>query len=276
MIPSYLYHYTSIDSLLKILSTSSIRFKRLDLMNDPLDGYLDSFSYVRKFVYSSSWTAHSADELPMWKMYNDLKGVRLRMPIDLFDHKNNLVVSKRHINGNKNFLICSALDKTYSLINGGTPNDNVLNFSNSGIRNVFGPSIIEYLNSQEDISKNVICKSAKELTFDLFEIDLSQLGQKKIADWSFEKEYRYRLFIADSMMIAGSSQVLNGINSLSPFLADYIDIAFTKQALNDVEIMLGPYASPKDREQVELKLSQIGVDNFIIKTSNIKITAANG
>lgn len=38
MIPKYLYHYTNVDSLLKILQSQTIRFTRLDLLNDPYEG----------------------------------------------------------------------------------------------------------------------------------------------------------------------------------------------------------------------------------------------
>lgn len=38
MILKYLYHYTSTDTLKKIISGKTIKFSRLDTMNDPLEG----------------------------------------------------------------------------------------------------------------------------------------------------------------------------------------------------------------------------------------------
>ena len=62
MIPKYVYHYTSIDSLKKIIESKKIRFKRLDLLNDPYEGLhefenLDNYSgELRKVIYCSWWT----------------------------------------------------------------------------------------------------------------------------------------------------------------------------------------------------------------------------
>ena len=71
MIPSYLYHYTSVKALLDILRTNTIRFTRLDRLKDPLEGFSEVFSSEKKFVFSSSWFAQSTEALPMWKMYNN-------------------------------------------------------------------------------------------------------------------------------------------------------------------------------------------------------------
>jgi len=41
MIPKYLYHYSSIEKLGNIIEHGTIRFTRLDVLNDPLEGLLD-------------------------------------------------------------------------------------------------------------------------------------------------------------------------------------------------------------------------------------------
>ena len=112
MIPAFLYHYTSVETLKLILQNEKIRFKRIDLLNDPLEGNLQNFKNFRKFVFSSSWTAEKRDAIPMWKMYSDLKGVRIRMPIDLFCEKEELRLKKIK----NSYILISDLNKDLFLI----------------------------------------------------------------------------------------------------------------------------------------------------------------
>ena len=108
MIPNYLYHYTSVKTFLLILNSGKIRFKRLDKVNDPIEGNIPEFPELGRYVFTSSWTAQKRDEIPMWKMYCKLKGVRFRMPIDLFNHSDEMTISRissiAFLTGKTNFL----------------------------------------------------------------------------------------------------------------------------------------------------------------------------
>ena len=273
MIPSYLYHYTSVDTLLKVLTTTSIRFKRLDLMNDPLEGLLEKFQNTRKFVFSSSWSAQSMDEIPMWKMYNNHKGIRLKMPIDLFDHEKNMVVSK--IGRSNNYLINTKLDRIYSAYKSGFVFKEGQDKRAFEFSKVYGPTKIEYTSNQDQIYKDIVRKDFKIVDFDFYEIDLNLIGQKKIDYWSFEKEYRFRLFLGDAIMIAGSENVLTNIHKEYPIAFEYVDVSFRKQALEDIEIILGPLTTDEDKIQIELKLIELEIKQYTIEKSKIKITAPN-
>jgi len=269
MIPSYLFHYTTVDALLLILNNNTIRFKRLDLMNDPLEGYLQLFENSRKYVFSSSWSAQSIDEIPMWKMYHDLKGVRLRMPIDLFDNGEQMKVKK--MNRSKSFLIKSELDKEYFVEFEPPINSNGENISKFKIKSVFGPTMVEYYSNHEIISNDIIRKMDYTNNVDFYEIDLNIIGQRKIDYWSFEKEYRFRLFINDAIMLAGSDNVLTEFHNDHTISTKYLDVKFKKNSLNGVEIILGPKTNENDKIKIESALRDIGIDEFEIKKSKIKI-----
>ena len=47
MIPKYLYHYTKIDTMKKIIDSHKIRFTRLDLLNDPCEGIVQFTDVTR-------------------------------------------------------------------------------------------------------------------------------------------------------------------------------------------------------------------------------------
>lgn len=269
MIPSYLYHYTTLETLQIILKNENVRFKRIDLMNDPYEGHLDSYKNSKKYVFSSSWTAQPLDEIPMWKMYNGLKGVRLRMPVDLFSFGKNMTVAK--MSRSNNFLIKSKLNKDYSIELEEPMEFKSQKIKEFNINSVYGPTEINYVNSVEKILEDIISKNPSVKNFDLFEINLNLIGQKKINFWSFEKEFRFRVFLQNSVMMAGSDSVLRDTLDNHKIKTEYIDINFTKKSLDNVEILLGPKAVNKDKLTIEKILVEKGIKNYIIKKSNIKI-----
>lgn len=79
--PPYLYHYSSIETLALILKNKTIRFNRLDLVDDPEECETKDFGKIGRFFFVSCWMSDEEESIPMWKMYsNDLKGVRVKLP----------------------------------------------------------------------------------------------------------------------------------------------------------------------------------------------------
>lgn len=80
-----LYHYTSLATFALILTTKSIKFNRLDLVDDPdesLFGYGDSDMKLNSSSFVSCWTEDKVENIALWKMYTDLKGVRIGLDKD--------------------------------------------------------------------------------------------------------------------------------------------------------------------------------------------------
>lgn len=82
-----LFHYTSIETLALILKNKTIRFNRLDCVDDleesmygsgPNDIKLGQYQFV------SCWTKDSEENLALWKMYTNNKGVRICLDSDMF------------------------------------------------------------------------------------------------------------------------------------------------------------------------------------------------
>ena len=269
MIPSFLYHYTAVETLIQILKNQTIRFKRIDLMNAPHEGHLSSFVDSKKYGFSSSWTAQALDEIPMWKMYNDLKGIRIRMPVDMFNHKDKMTIAK--IKKNNNFLIKSELNKSYPVYYQPpitNPKGETLDFN---INCVYGPTQIEYMDNFESISDNIVSKKEDISDFNFYEINLNMIGQRKINFWSFEKEYRFRVFLNDSIMLAGSDVVLKDTFKNHDISNEFIDINVTKEAFNGLEILLGPKTRNKDKIKIEKVLKESNISNYNIIKSKIEI-----
>ncbi|MFD2910237.1 hypothetical protein ACFSX9_16015 [Flavobacterium ardleyense] len=270
MIPSHIYHYTSLETLFLILEFNTFRFNRLDRMNDPFDGFSQLYCNSRMNIFSSSWTSEKRDELPMWKIYSDLKGVRIRMPIDLFNFSDNLTVSK--LNKGRNYLIKSVLNKPYLIerkeLANLQKNDTEYQFLT---KSVYGPTKVDYVAKKSDLSKGLVKLDKKNVGFPIYEINLNLIGQKKIDYWNFEKEYRYRIFYGDAIVIAGSSPVLEDFHDNSPIITNYIDIEFKPESLEKIEIILGPESNEDTKFRIEEILKNKNVKEFKILKSKIII-----
>ena len=170
-VPKYLFHYTSIENLCLILKNRTIRFSRLDKMNDLEECSTEHFPEAKKFTYVSSWTSEEDESLPMWKMYSDnLKGVRLRLPINMFNGRQQ---PEYETTG-------------FPVIFG--PNIKIArkNFNYSGL--LIGPCEVDYLS---DVLNRKNCFTLnKDKTID---VELLHLGLTKRNCWGFEKEWRYKI-----------------------------------------------------------------------------------
>lgn len=76
-----IYHYTSIDSLALILSFKTLRFTRLDRVDDVSEAQTHLGIPFGKYFFVSCWTQQAADNIAQWKMYGgDMMGVRIELP----------------------------------------------------------------------------------------------------------------------------------------------------------------------------------------------------
>lgn len=263
MIPPFLYHYTSVESLLLILKNKTIRFSRLDCLNDPLEGTHLKFKHFNKSVFASSWTSEATESLPMWKIYSDLKGVRIKMPVDLFSFQDELKIKKSK---NGFWHVVSELDRPYEI-----SIDKEIYLTTEGIKKlhatskVYGPSKIDYLASSDEISANVVTIDIKNSTFDLFEIDLNSLGLQKLNTWSFEKEYRYRIVFPDVFFIAGSEQVINSLRELY-YKEKYFDVRFNENTIQTIEILAGPMFNEEEYFKLDDQLKLFDFNYNLIKS----------
>lgn len=73
------FHYTSIDSLALILKNRTLRFTRLDRVDDLEEARVEQNRYdLSKFIFVSCWTENGEESIPLWKMYSGgAGGVRI-------------------------------------------------------------------------------------------------------------------------------------------------------------------------------------------------------
>ena len=84
-----LYHYTSFESLLKIIDSGELRFTILSALNDPLE-----YKRLKEDrIYVACFNYHDKDTIPLWKMYADGPyGIRIgftRKYLSFFEYHQN-------------------------------------------------------------------------------------------------------------------------------------------------------------------------------------------
>lgn len=239
MIPKYLYQYTQLDSLFKILENKTIRFTRLDLLNDPKevdvvfnDESLDS-TMVKESIYTSCFSDNANENVAMWHMYSNMKGVRIKIQSNIFG----------------NF---SGLEET---LEGYMPTikiDEIKFGDKSKIGELYGPTKVTYVNDYFETSKGAVgitkTIGKNEMEFDMLDINIHGLGTKKNNSWSYEKEWRYLLY--PFIELHGNIDLFRKSMSYFAYNPDYpkyIDIGIKSDIL---EIMTAPEMSSEDKSKL--------------------------
>ena len=80
-----IYHYTTIETLALIIKSRAIRFNRLDCVDDLEESLYGSGNMnikLSQYEFVSCWTKDKEENLALWKMYTNNKGVRICMDDD--------------------------------------------------------------------------------------------------------------------------------------------------------------------------------------------------
>ena len=262
MIPKYLYHYTTVETLKKILASSNIRFTRLDLLNDPYEGliFMDNIprnkEFFRKLIYCACFTEQAIESVNLWAVYTDMRGVRIKLKSNMFVENLSLMEHK------DSFVPYGNLDdKLTRKIQIGKESFDLT------ISRIFGPIKISYVHTLEETTGIVIDGAIKspEVENDSFmrAYDLRELGLRKINYWNFEDEWRYKLQFAEA--VNEKNDLINyDYYVKSP---EYIDIPLHSHIS---EITLGPRITEEDCIDLKLFLKNNKFDIPVVE-SKIKI-----
>ena len=82
-----IYHYTTINNLALILANKTLRFNRLDNVDDLEESIYKSGDDVNKinlsqYSFVSCWTKDRQENLALWNMYTGYKGIRIALEAD--------------------------------------------------------------------------------------------------------------------------------------------------------------------------------------------------
>lgn len=230
--PAYLFHYTTIDNLALILRNKTIRFSRLDKVNDPEEALTKHFPAAKFFIYTSCWSSQENELLSLWSIYSsDMKGVRLRLPINMF-------VGRQFPEYDTTGFPIIHIDSNIEIKRE--------NSSYTALMN--GPMPVQY--SKNPLNEN---KCFTNKSNDVLDVDLLHLGLEKYDYWSFENEWRFRVI---GMPFEGSWRTEDYDQFLQFPLSEYVDIGLDKSVFSELVVQLGPRATWSSSIIVELLLRE--------------------
>lgn len=217
-----LYHYTSIETLALILKNKTMRFSRLDCVDDP-----DEYSFSRDgitpahYCFVSCWTKNSRENLPQWYMYgNSTHGIRIELDSDMFEVSGNIIVPS--------FFDDEFMRKNRLM---------VMPLLNDG----FLRDIIYKDNAFESVFLNIGSQKA---------IDFKKIGIYKNTDWAFQQECRF-MFYTIPLLPNGKVNIQNALqNNIAPSVTQ-IDLPIKEEVLQNMSIMLGPQVSEAEKTIVQ-------------------------
>lgn len=242
-----IYHYTSIQTLALILKYKNIRFNRLDMVDDMEESIYGSGPTQTKlgmYTFVSCWTKSEKENLALWNMYTNYKGVRIgidAMPFTTYGKDNNF---------KSLFPNTIKLESDYIIISWG---------NEAKLHDVI------YIDTPEKEIKNIINPTNDGGIL----MQIHSAGIYKRKEWAMQQESRFKIFVLPANCvnsIKSSNNVNSAISNIfssiitsliknEPIATNYIDIALDPAKLSDIEIMMGPMTSDADRIIVESLLN---------------------
>ncbi|NIX75269.1 DUF2971 domain-containing protein [Microvirga terricola] len=240
-LPTTLYQYTSVESLEKILETRSLRFSRLDTMNDPEEATAADLPHAASSVFVSCWSAGEAEHIPMWSMYGrNFAGVRIRLPSNMFSGRRKPIV---HEKGGA----LSTFDGIYSI------KRKVPAMSTSG-RGIIGPNKIWYSDDPAYRNRKLVSREEGMARFNPYD-----LGMVKGTYWSYEQEWRFKIAALPFETQFPDDQYLNNVAldlGTYPIETEALFIPLDPSALDELEVTIGGRADHTVIEAVECILAE--------------------
>lgn len=262
-----IYHYTNIESLALILKNKTVRFNRLDRVDDYEEGNVESLGVrFSKYVFASCWTEEPLESIPLWKMYGgDFCGLRVSMEREMFQEYT-VSGSDFQISGvmgnirtkippkdmnNPNFFIIPILDYENDMF----------------YRKVrYVDDVYEY--TKDAIKIDNICENRGDM-----KMELKPFGYYKNKRWEFQQESRFVLYVFPiNLLIEGtnpeiSSIVVQSLLNNKSLTLNYYDMNLKEEAMDTMEITLSPSASEAQKILVQSLVDKYRPNAKVIDSS---------
>lgn len=263
-----IYHYTTIEAFALILSKKTIKFSRLDRVDDIDEGKIEyNGTPLSHIFFASCWSTDICESIAMWKLYTR-NGVGVRIGLDAETLFDNPVESL--VNGPSQEQIVKAINETI-----GNPHFmDTLMIRHSAVN--YMPNPLEY------IQKNI-------LPYDGVRgmgINSEVVGFTKDISWAFQQEYRFLKIILPrdhktTCLIPGPT-FNTGWNETFELLKngqepetesgvpmEYHLVPMGKNAFNALSIVLGPNCKEEHKIIVDSLCEKYGID---VKTTQSSLT----
>ncbi len=273
MAKEYLYHYTSIETLLLILKNKTLAFNSLQNVDDLEEQDSKDVKQIGKICYVSCWIEDSRESIPLWSMYTpNMQGVRIRLkkfPFEKYKFKKDEYHFTTDVETYIDYAKLYTEGKT--TIVGNQPQLVKVEYTDD--EDLIYPNVRSVIEKIEELGNGL--KNTRLLTHYSFE----KLGKYKRKEWDFQKEYRYiiNIFLWSMQELENCKNDKDQLKLIERLDDEKIkapyDLFFLKlreDALVDLEIMLGPKVTEAQKEIVQLVVDKY-CPNANIVTSKLKI-----
>lgn len=235
----YLYQYTTTEALKSILANRTIRLRALSTLDDTEESVSLDSKAIGNFVFVSSWTSDTKEDIAMWNMYGKAgSGVRIGLPKTPFvEYTYTPTEQQKH-----------GLSPIPENLVTALPIETILN-----------PNYFIAPWHKEYILKKVECSDSEErLSPKLWEINdnsetfsYGKMGLYKNTYWSFQKEWRYVLHVIPFPLTLAYELINKNRTLFSKLMhsvsdghikcpVEYINMKIAPQMFDKMTIDLGP------------------------------------
>ncbi len=247
-----IYHYTTVDVLALILQNKTIRFNSLKKVDDKLDGTHNNLKNAQDYIFASCWSKNKSESIPLWNMYSDnMSGIRIGV------NKNLIKPSYKRVCKGSSYI---NLKEVINIV-GNT--NNIYCFTDDFETNV----------DYDDVKYNKFIEEIEEIdekTLELQEIIYTKLAEIKQKCWFFQEETRFVLFAISregECLIDGQTRLESILNNKRKPNVEHIDMILDSEVFTNMEILIGPKASPGSKVIIESLIEKF-VPDFCGKIEN--------
>jgi len=233
-----IFHYTSFQTLKKIIKTRTIRLNSLLNVDDENEALTRDFGSLKAYYFSSCWTFEELENEDLWKLYvkNDF-GVRISAPPDFL----------KPILGNNDEIINHTDKKA------------VCRLIHRGSKKKY--PFLERIRYIEDYDKGNIPQMAKNLRGLISEDFIENFGLlKDRSKWGCQKEIRFLIQAVPGSIIERNmsehrvsshyNAFVEAIYNRDPTDIKFIDLEFDDKYLKEFNFLVGPSATEEEFQQV--------------------------
>lgn len=257
----YLYHYTNLDALEKILENKTLRLTSLNYMDDLEEGETSDFDKLGRYIYISSWTSNSDESLVLWNYSRGKDGIRIRMKRDPF--KVEKIKGMYHIHGHN-----VEIDQLFNV-------PLLKMMMNETIS--FGEPIAKLIRvTYTDQERLLRPKVYRQFLGNNFSIETENLGVFKRVEWETQREWRYRLTalplkISEFDIFSepfGEKKLIKKIKTRKEI--NFIDLELSDDAFEGIEILCSSKITETGKERLQKIISKY-IPNAKVENSKLRL-----
>jgi len=257
-----IHHYTSIQSLALILESKKIRFTRIDCLDDitEIDGLPNEF---KTLAFVSCWTEDNIENISLWSLYTQMKGVRISLPRNMFKAYN----IKAGDNGNWGYVFDTITPLPLEKVR----TDNYLISNPFWLEDGFYKKII-YSDASVEKRKELYTENA---IGDVKINAIQNLFVHKDSIWKFQNESRFYLIAYPlpplNIFKDRETQMLHINDFLTPKenSMTFIDVDINENTIDNIIVRLSPNSTNADKIIVESLLKRY-TSKGVVEISNLK------